>query len=63
MAMMNRNISAEIETVCMMTRLEYQFLSSGLLKEVCSLGGPVDNLVPSHVGEALRRKMLGDGRP
>ena len=38
MAMMNRNVAPDIETVCMITRLEYQFLSSSLLKEVCSLG-------------------------
>ena len=57
MAMMNRNMDPDIEVVCMMTRTDYQFLSSSLLKEVCSLGGKIDNLVPPHVEEALKRKL------
>ena len=57
MAMMNRNMDPSIEVVCMMTRIEYQFLSSSLLKEVCSLGGRIDNLVPKHVEKALREKL------
>lgn len=57
MAMMNRNIQPDVEVVCMMTRLEYQFLSSSLLKEVCALGGGIRNLVPSHVESALRNKL------
>jgi pantetheine-phosphate adenylyltransferase len=59
MAMMNRNIDAGIEVLCMMTRIDYQFLSSSLLKEVCSLGGSINNLVPRHVEEALRAKLGG----
>lgn len=61
MAMMNRNMDPGIEVVCMMTRIDYQFLSSSLLKEVCSLGGQISNLVPPHVEEALRRKLVGAG--
>lgn len=61
MAMMNRNIQPDIEVVCMMTRLEYQFLSSSLLKEVCALGGPIRNLVPNHVETALRSKLHPQG--
>ncbi len=61
MALMNRNVSPDIETICMITRLEYQFLSSSLLKEVQSLGGSVDNLVPPHVAAALKSKLL-EGR-
>ena len=57
--MMNRNIDADIEVVCMMTRLDYQFLSSSLLKEVCKLGGTIRNLVPRHVEAALRKKLRG----
>ena len=59
MTMMNRNIEPEIEVACMMTRLDYQFLSSSLLKEVCSLGGRIDNLVPKHVEAALKKKLQG----
>ena len=59
MAMMNRNIEPKVDVVCMMTRLDYQFLSSSLLKEVCSLGGNIDNLVPKHVADALKAKLQG----
>jgi len=56
LAMMNKKLAPELELVCLMARLEYQFLSSSLLKEVASLGGNIDNLVPRHVAEALREK-------
>jgi len=56
LAMMNRKLAPELELVCLMARLEYQFLSSSLLKEVASLGGNIENLVPRHVAEALREK-------
>ena len=56
LAMMNRKLAPELELVCLMARLEYQFLSSSLLKEVASLGGNIDNLVPRHVAEALKEK-------
>jgi phosphopantetheine adenylyltransferase len=42
-----------------MSRLEYQFLSSSLLKEAASLGGAIDDLVPKHVAAALRKKFQG----
>jgi len=57
MAMLNKKLSPELELVCLMSRLEYQFLSSSLLKETASLGGDVDDLIPQHVAEALRRKI------
>jgi pantetheine-phosphate adenylyltransferase len=57
MALMNKKLAPELELVCLMSRLEYQFLSSSLLKEVASLGGSIDNLVPKHVAEALKEKV------
>ena len=57
LAMMNKKLYPELELVCLMSTLEYQFLSSGLLKEAASLGGNIDNLVPEHVGVALRKKV------
>ena len=57
MAMMNKRLSPELELVCFMASPEFQFLSSGLLKEVARLGGNVDDLVPAHVAEALTRKV------
>jgi pantetheine-phosphate adenylyltransferase len=56
MAMMNQMLSPGLETVCFMASQEYQFLSASLIKEVASLGGNIDTLVPSHVAEALKRK-------
>ena len=56
LAMMNKKLCPRLELICLMARLEYQFLSSSLLKEAASLGGKIDNLVPKHVAEALREK-------
>ena len=56
LAMMNKKLSPEIDLVCLMAKLEYQFLSSSLLKEAASLGGNVNDLVPEHVVEALTGK-------
>ncbi len=57
MAMMNRNIEPQVEVVCLMSRLDYQFLSSSLLKEVAQLGGVIGNLVPAHVESALTERL------
>lgn len=57
MAMMNKNLFPELEVVYLMATLEYQFLSSRLLKEVASMKGNIDNLVPKHVAETLRKKV------
>jgi pantetheine-phosphate adenylyltransferase len=56
MAMLNRKLHPELELVCFMASQEYQFLSSSLMKEVASLGGDINSLVPQHVAEALRNK-------
>jgi len=56
MALMNKQLNREIELVCLMTSLEYQFLSSSLLKEACELGGDISSLVPRHVAIALKKK-------
>ena len=56
MALMNKKLAHDIELVCLMTSLEYQFISSSLLKETCQLGGDVTNLVPDDVVAALAEK-------
>jgi len=56
MAMMTKKLYPELEFICLMSRVEYQFLSSSLLKEAASLGGAIDDLVPKHVALALRKK-------
>ena len=57
MAMMNKKLFPELELVCLMTSVEYQFLSSSLLKEVARLGGNIDDLVPKPVATALKKKI------
>jgi pantetheine-phosphate adenylyltransferase len=59
MAMMNKRLFPELEMVCLMARVEYQFLSSSLLKEAASLGGNIEDLVPKHVALALEKKFHG----
>jgi pantetheine-phosphate adenylyltransferase len=56
MALMNRRLDANIETVFMMPSEEYTFLSSTLVKEVASFGGSVKGLVPEIVEKALKEK-------
>lgn len=56
MAMMNKKLAPELELVCLMAALQYQFLSSSLLKEVARLGGCLEEMVPDHVATALRAK-------
>ena len=57
MALMNKKLAPEVELVCFMARLEFQFVSSSLLKEAAKLGGYIDDLVPEHVAKALREKL------
>lgn len=56
MALMNRKLCKEVETIFMMTSSKYSFLSSSLVKEVAMLGGCVKDLVPGIVEEKLREK-------
>ncbi len=57
MAFMNKKLAPEMELVCLMASLPYQYVSSSLLKEVIALGGDVDSLVPHHVVDAVKSKM------
>ena len=59
MALMNRNLNPDVETVFMMPAETYTYVSSRLVKEVVALGGTVSNLVPSIVDDRLRKKRLG----
>ncbi|HOV48365.1 MAG TPA: pantetheine-phosphate adenylyltransferase [Anaerolineae bacterium] len=64
MALTNKALAPHIETVCLMTRQEHAFLSSSIVKEVCSLGGDISTMVPPHVVAALlevREKAVGAG--
>lgn len=59
MALMNRNLNDKIETVFMMTGEAYSYLSSSVVREIASLGGSVDGLVPRIVSARLREKFAG----
>lgn len=56
MALMNRRLNAEIETVFMMPAESYTYVSSHLVKEIVALGGSVSGLVPAFVERRLREK-------
>ncbi|MGC8793770.1 MAG: pantetheine-phosphate adenylyltransferase [Bryobacteraceae bacterium] len=57
MALMNRRLAPGIETLFMMAREDYSFLSARLVKEVVALGGNVSGLVPPPVEERLRKRL------
>jgi pantetheine-phosphate adenylyltransferase len=56
MALMNRRLDMNIETVFMMPSEEFSFLTSTIVKEVASFGGSVKGLVPDVVERALKEK-------
>ncbi|MFQ5894553.1 MAG: pantetheine-phosphate adenylyltransferase [Nitrospinota bacterium] len=56
MALMNRGLSPEMETLFLMPSEQYTYLSSRLVKEVASLGGDASALVPPPVWAALKKK-------
>ncbi len=56
MALMNRKLDSEIETIFLMPKEEYTYLSSRIVKEIAKLGGDVSAFVPPLVAEALAKK-------
>ena len=56
MALMNRKISGDVETVFLMPNQAYTYLSSRLVKEVALLGGNVDDLVPPLAARLLKQR-------
>ena len=59
MALMNRGLNPECETLFMMPSPEYSFVSSRLIKEIASCGGSVKKFVPPCVEAAMRAKFAG----
>ena len=57
LALMNRKLKEEIETIFMMPRESYTFLSSRLVKEIAGLGGEIGAFVPANVERTLKRKL------
>ena len=60
MALMNRRLKPEIETVFLMAGEAHSFLSSRLVKEVIRLGGNISGLVPPSIEGRLKRRLLGE---
>jgi len=56
LALMNRKLDESVETIFMMPKDTYTFLSSGIVKEIARLGGDVGSFVPAPVQSALARK-------
>ena len=54
---MNRKLNERIETIFMMPKDTYTFLSSRIVKEIARLGGDVRPFVPPHIRAALARKL------
>jgi pantetheine-phosphate adenylyltransferase len=57
MALMNRKLEPQLETVFMMPALSYSYLSARLVREIAVLGGPLKGMVPEAVEQRLRAKV------
>ena len=57
MALMNRKLNERVETIFMMPKDTYTFISSRIVKEIARLGGDVSSFVPAHVQTALKEKL------
>ncbi len=65
MALTNKKLAPDMETICLVTGLAQAFLSSSIVKEVAAAGGCIEQMAPPHVREALRKKLgalSGDNR-
>jgi len=58
MALMNRDIGG-IETACLLSSLQFQYVSSSRVKEIASLGADVSRLVPENVLEPMLQRLKG----
>lgn len=61
MALTNRKLSEDIETIFMMPCESYSYISSKLIKEAAGLGADVKNFIPNKVQNLLKKKLGGDG--
>ena len=59
MALANRKLNPDLETLFMVSNTKYSFLSSSIVREVASLGGDVSSFVPEIVDIALKNKIKG----
>jgi pantetheine-phosphate adenylyltransferase len=61
MALMNRRLAPELETIFLMPDGKYSFVSSRLVKEVFTLGGSIEGLVPQFVIDRLKARVVPNG--
>ena len=57
MALMNRKLESDVETIFLMPKEEYTYLSSRIVKEIARLGGDISTFVPAGVAKALGQKL------
>ncbi len=57
MALMNKKLAPDIDVVCLITDIQYQFVRATLLKEVARLGGDIGGLAPTNVITALKERL------
>jgi pantetheine-phosphate adenylyltransferase len=60
MALMNRKLDSTVETIFLMPKEEYTYLSSRIVKEIARLGGDVSDFVPAAVAKALGAKLRNE---
>lgn len=58
MAQINREMNQDVETLFMMTRPKYSYLSSSIVKEIAQHGGDISEFLPAYVAQALKEKEL-----
>lgn len=56
-ALINRQLAPDVDTVFLVTSLEYMYLSSSAVKEICTLGGEIANFVPAEIAQDIIRKL------
>lgn len=59
MALANKRLYPEMETLFMMTDGAYSYLSSSIIKEIIRFGGSAEGMVPPAIADQLKRKLLG----
>jgi pantetheine-phosphate adenylyltransferase len=57
MAIANRRMDPQIETILMMTKWEYSYISSTVVREIAILGGPFDQFVPESVVPVIQKSL------
>lgn len=57
MALLNHNLDNDIDTIFMMTSIQYSFLSSSAIRELASYGGKIDDFVPEKIADIIIKKL------